>query len=1685
MGAEGDLVGSAHVDIHVNAGPGEAELAAFRAKVDRDFEELGRKKAEASLNLKKADFDKQIDEAKAQLDYFKRRRASATLDLAKSHFDEQIAAAEAELKALTAKKRTIQVDSQQVRAAHNAERLLTKERELGERAAIRQATAERRATDERSKAISGAIKARAEIARLSDQYEKLRGRQIGLEKSSRNIFSPRSIGQAESEARRLERVASEADHVKHKIEQLGGSVDHLDPQIGRNTSMLDRWLSRLGDTSVRIGPITTSIKGLATGLGLLGPLVFELGGGATALVGTLGEGLAGAAVVSAGALAGFVTSALGVGMVLKPMIGEFGEVHKAMEKVTKDQRKYGKGSEQAKTAQEQLTNTLKGVSPVARKSFKDYVKLKSAFEEKTAPAKAALFSGFEASLKTAKALLPEFASETVKTSQVASKAWSGWMKSLRSSEAKHLLGEVMSNFRASIPGVADGLGSLVAIFGRLAAAGSHFLPGLSNGFAAWANNLERAVGGGQQLQQDVGGMVNQMRDLGHLTQDTGSLLVHIFDASASSGNGLVKSLDSVIKRWDKWTQTASGKAGLKEFFSQSKTATEDFFSSLGHLTKLLFEFSRATAPVANGLLHIVTWIGDIVSAADELVGVKQIFQGIGLVLAGLFVASKVLAFKDAVSGVIARLGALTASTGAAAAATEAEAAAAADAAVAIEAEAVASAEAATAAEALGVSAAAGGAAMEGTAASAGILGAAMAPEILVPAGIAAGLIFLGSTLGDTETAFEKAAAKFRSTAHEIPDALKESVSATDKYVTAQRRNRSATEEVAAARKHLTKLQSENAPLQDLTKAINKLNDAEAHQSAQATVTGRVNKQQIVAQKELLKGAKARVRAAENEIEVAKKEARMPAGIAKGMAVPKSAKEQADIAKSLAKGERDLASATREVAQARKEDSLAAIPYERNVKHLKPLSDEATQGLRKLYDTIGAGATKKIGSFVNPNDVQKVTDLGNRLTKLGRGGQVKQIAVKSQGADQTIAKLQRLQRQTTKVESARANIKVGANDAQAQSKLKRLSALSQKVTGSRNTINILANATSAENAIHRLQSHLRQVAAQKYQATMSAVDKTQPGWEAAYHHLRETASKKYEARINAVDNASGKAKDAEGNAKRAAKQYKLSITATNSQALSAISAVQSSLATLHDKTVNVNVVTHKSGGFSGGPAGMYYSTFAQGGITDRELQRANERAVMRQSGPSRKITRPTMLVGEQAPNHPEYVIATNPAFKADNERYLEDAAGEFGKEVVPAYAKGKGGGKKKKGGSYSNDNRAETLAHHPPKPKHRPHKIAKVEKWGPVAAYNQAEIDAGIREENYQRVYDHDESEIKAGRMSQWEFAKMRSILSGEVADYRHLMDLVPDIRSTVDKELGRIHRMVDGKGEYSKHAIGNLNHQVSQDKAKLSKMKKGKNESDASFRKRKRPLEHSITTLETQQHKAEKERERLLEIRTEAKQELSEVTGARKMNETKSNAERAEDELGYVEDVETGVVEAPYAEAEAGGESPEMEGAKAELIRAEVAGNTAAEEAARKHMVEIAEREYNAALATPGVQDDIEKGEQLKQLREEASSNGGRGTIGEQTASYNEAREQLYREFASNITPTAAPGVSPVGASGGPPTYTPGAMSKLAAATPVLHGGHLSGAQGGSKIEVVNNFAAPPPDPLTWTRQQAFELENI
>jgi hypothetical protein len=118
----------------------------------------------------------------------------------------------------------------------------------------------------------------------------------------------------------------------------------------------------------------------------------------------------------------------------------------------------------------------------------------------------------------------------------------------------------------------------------------------------------------------------------------------------------------------------------------------------------------------------------------------------------------------------------------------------------------------------------------------------------------------------------------------------------------------------------------------------------------------------------------------------------------------------------------------------------------------------------------------------------------------------------------------------------------------------------------------------------------------------------------------------------------------------------------------------------------------------------------------------------------------------------------------------------------------------------------------------------------------------------------------------------------------------------------------------------------------------------------------------------------------------------------------------------------------------------------------------------------------------------LAQAREGASAGGGavgaQPDIGLQTATFSAARDELFRQFGSNFTGAAGGGGLLGAISSG---VSSGVISGLTAERSGTFqvSGSASGTtdSGGTTINQTNNFAAPPPDPHTFTKSTMWEAQ--
>lgn len=1755
-------VGTARVVVEADTGLADAAFKKLQADAARAMDAIGRQSASAKVDMDKRPFERGAAEIESEMAALNKEKVEIEVKTTRTAEDKKaLNDLRKSLKELGAQKKSIGAEKGLFDQDANSLKDLNKQRDISarkqaqmsknylteqkaieanakaaERAAAQRARAaeqeerqvrqmglmQGRAAEEDAKRTEQGLKDVERLSKARKDYGKVLG---DLQRLETKTGRPGGIFRSGSETRDLDVAKSKVEGLAREIEHLGGSVDDIDPSMEKNQGVLSRWVSGLSGVAVRVGPITASLKQLVAGAVVLGPVLTGLLGGLTSVVGVLGAGLAGAGAVGAAGFAGFAASAVGVGLVIKPLVSQFSEAKKASEALSKAEIKYGKNSKQVKTAQEQLNHTLAGVSPVARSAFKSYGQIGTEWANLTKTAKPAVFNAFGQGLKTVQDLLPEFAKESVATTKVAGKAFEGWVKSLRSSEAKKLLGEVMSNFRGSIPGVASGLASISAAFGRITASASKLLPGLSKGFAGWANGIEKSVGGGKDLDATISRLVGDMQDIGHLAQSSGSLLVHLFDTSSESGDDLVQTLTHVTERWDNFVQSASGQRSLKNFFSESAEETKEFFSVLGGLVKILFQIGRAGAPISAGFLKVITVIGNLVSAATELVPLKGILEGVGGALAAIWVKNKATALATGIQDVARALYTMAAGE-----------------------EAVTAAQSTTAgglllgksgvktaakdAETLGAEAAVTGGALEETAGSAGLLSAALAPEVLIPAGAIGALVYLATTLEGPKSAFEEAAEAAATARKKFHQGISGFVKDGSEYNKVLGSEAGLNKVAAAAREGLVTAQKKyGAVSKEALAAQEKLSKVESEQTATAYKAGLSRTQQVAQARDIVKAANEEVHAREKGVH-AVKEANQ--SIANGSADNNTAFGNPNEAAQVAFAVHKLSLARAEAAAAAAKMVVANIPLMRQQKELSPLTEANVTGLRKLSQTIGAAATKKIGSFVRPQDVAEITKLGNKLTGLGRGPEVKSISVKSQGADQTIAKLNRLQKQTAKVEGARASVKVDANDTGAQRTLKAVTRESQRLTGSKATIHILGNADNAEQAITRLLSHLHSVLNNNYKAELKAEDKSGAAASAFHHNLQRAATGKYQAKLTAVNQAANIANKAEQEAKKfSSGHYQAKLTAVN-QAAPIISAAIAELEAYNGKTAkstitteHVTVNTTRGGGhYAGGPS--TYGNYAMG-ATSLEIERARARAekeTLKDGRGGGVIRKPTMLVGEQSPTYNEYVITENPAFRTSNRRYVTEAAGSLGMETVPAYAKGKGSNKKggKSGGGVQDRAEKQTEIKDPgPPPSLKAwthnHKLPTTVNHGHgIALFNKLEGEISVTEGAYQAELSKEEREVqiykntkgKGGRAA-WDFAKFKKWRKEMVGDEKSIVNkaIPQEIKDVgkVQKHAENVWATANGREETAKGKLHSAKGLLAKEENIYKHMHQSKHENSHEFSNKKLKYKaeieeekHTVEKWEAQIKIFQEKKQAAKALENEAKKEIDTLKGEGGPTAQNALAEQG-NELSTLEAIETGELEAPYAEPEEPAQSPaeiqkEAEenarnGLEAKIVEEEIAGPSATIplKEARERLLEYDEGALGRARLTPETADDLEALNNIKSDKsalEEDAAGGTEKSIGEETASYNSARQSLYEQFASNITNGAAvgsaaaaamasSGFAAAGISGLGARTTGGGFSNAATAS-------TRGGSSGTVNNVTNNFSAPPPDAHTFTKNLLFEL---
>jgi hypothetical protein len=649
VAAERIASGEIHIDLD-----DEAALAGLR-KVEADFERtmarIDREEATVDLHADHKRLKTDLDKAKAEVKKYEReveksenkviaankrralerrredmKAARAALDAHAARMnaisDEMKAEARAEAARVARARRDQQVAriaEQQRRRALADEARMTRQQRLMQREL-------ERTNREHERSVTAMEREERQLRRLQRQYVEAQDKVAKFRKEIESIRTPRPIRQ------RLELKTAEAlaemELIRAELAAMGKVPIHQEIELDvndRGADTLNKWIRALTETTVRVGPFTTTLAGLSRTMLLLGPIFSGLTGQAAALGSVLGAGLAGAVGVGTAALGAFGVSLGGIGFLLPSLLRDFGNLNTLQNAYHVQVLKTGRNSEKAKTKLKEFEHALGEVAPTTRRAFLSLDGLQTRWRNLSKEARPAFFEMLGAGIDTLNQHFDWFRKTTLAAFDEVNAGWQRWMDGLRGAEATRILRALGNAGNDSIKPLMESLGNIATGVGRVAESFSRHLPGLLRGFRAWTDGFAEATGDTERLNSRTDKLVDSMRAVGRLVMATGRVITAFFSPGVDDGTEMINGWADGLNRLAEEMRTTK-RTGLDEWFRQSIDTANRLWGALKPIVQLFFEWTTIMRPFADVALSALRPIAGIAQALADTWGVRTAMQ---------------------------------------------------------------------------------------------------------------------------------------------------------------------------------------------------------------------------------------------------------------------------------------------------------------------------------------------------------------------------------------------------------------------------------------------------------------------------------------------------------------------------------------------------------------------------------------------------------------------------------------------------------------------------------------------------------------------------------------------------------------------------------------------------------------------------------------------------------------------------------------------------------------------------------------------------------------------------------------------------------------------------------------------------------------------------------------------------
>jgi hypothetical protein len=528
-----------------------AGLRKIEAETERTLARIDAQEAEVDLKADHRQLKRDLDKATADVKEWEKKVKESDNEVARSN----------RKRALERRRTEQEIAREALRTPEERMRAISDEQKAEGRAAAKRVAIARRDAQiartmeaaRRRQAAATALNER-QSRMLATQFEKearvvtrLQRRygeaQDAVRKYKREIDSiktPRALKQR-LELKSAEAVA-EMMLIRAELAAMGKVPIHQEIELDINEHNIDglrKMISAVTDTTVRVGPFTTTLAGLGRTMLWLGPIFSGLTGGVAALGAVLGAALAGGAGTAVGALGALGVSLGGVGFLLPSLMRDFKSLTTLQKAYRTQVLKTGAESEKAKAKLKEYEHALGEVAPTTRRAFLTLGDLRKRWRELSKDARPDFFNIMGEGIQTINHHFDWFAKNTLDSFDIINREWGNWMESLRSREADRILHTLGENGNESLTPLSRALGNIGAGMGRVAAAFSEHLPGLMRGFKDWTEGFDEGTQNADKMADRTERVIGAMRGVGRLLMATARVITAFFSPGVDDGTEVV------------------------------------------------------------------------------------------------------------------------------------------------------------------------------------------------------------------------------------------------------------------------------------------------------------------------------------------------------------------------------------------------------------------------------------------------------------------------------------------------------------------------------------------------------------------------------------------------------------------------------------------------------------------------------------------------------------------------------------------------------------------------------------------------------------------------------------------------------------------------------------------------------------------------------------------------------------------------------------------------------------------------------------------------------------------------------------------------------------------------------------------------------------------------------------------